>query len=96
MSFINPVMLILQGQAITTNAPHPNMAKLFCQWFASGDGQYAAAKTGRIPASPAIAATTLLAGVLPANVTVVGVCFDNMDYYDNPGNWSSKFTSIFG
>ncbi len=44
-----------------------------------------------------IAAGTILAGVVPPEVTSIeGVASNNPDYYINPSKWSDKFKAIFG
>lgn len=91
-----PSLYINSPCYLPKNAPHPNMAKLFIQWLSSAAGQYALAATGRPPMHPAIAATTVLAGVLPPDVSLVLVCSNNMDFYENPDQWADRFREIFG
>jgi iron(III) transport system substrate-binding protein len=40
--------------SIAKNAPHPNAAKVFIDWYLSEDGQNALVKAGRIPVRPGI------------------------------------------
>ena len=40
--------------SIAKNAPHPNAAKVFIDWYLSVDGQNALVKAGRIPVRPGI------------------------------------------
>jgi len=96
IAWIQPVTSLPIVTVLCKNAPHPNFAKFFIEWFASAAGQYAIAATGRIPMHPAIAGATLLAGVLPSGVAIVGVDTNNPDYYANPSKWTSMFQSIFG
>jgi ABC-type Fe3+ transport system substrate-binding protein len=96
IAWIQPVTELPIVTSLCTNAPHPNFAALFIEWFASGAGQYAIANTGRVPMHPGIAAATVLAGVLPAGTAMAGVASNNPDYYANPTKWASTYQSIFG
>jgi len=50
------VMLRLQGAVISKDAPHPNAARVFVNWYLSKDGgQKALAELKRIPAVPGLA-----------------------------------------
>jgi len=80
--------------AVTKNAPHPNMAKLFLEWWTSSSGQMAIAKTGRTPMHPAIASYTF-AGYIPSGISLEAAGWNNPDYYQNPSKWSEKFSGIF-
>lgn len=95
MAWLQPVTAHLGNTLLHKNAPHPNMAKLFLEWYVSTDGQLSVAATGRFPASPVVAAYTY-PGVLPAGVNPVLVCGNNLDFYKNPDNWAAKFKAIFG
>ena len=96
IAWIPPVTSLPIVTSLCKNAPHPNFAKLFIQWFASGAGQYSIANTGRVPMHGPLAAGTILAGVLPAGVTIAGVASNNPDYYINPTKWSNAYQKIFG
>jgi len=96
IAWIPPVTSLPVPCALCANAPHPNFAKLFLNWFASGSGQYSIANTGRVPSCAAIAGFTILAGVLPPGTSIVAAAFNNPDYYVNPTKWGDTFTSIFG
>ena len=96
VTWIEPATAFTVIGVLAKNAPHPNMAKLFMEWLASADGQYALARTGRIPLNPAIAKDTLLKGLLPEGMNIVVADSNNPDFVANPGNWSTLFRSIFG
>jgi ABC-type Fe3+ transport system substrate-binding protein len=96
IAWIPPVTTLPIVTALAKNAPHPNFAKLFIEWFASAAGQYAIANTGRVPMHPAIAAGTILAGVLPPGTSIAGVASNNPDYYSNPTKWATMYQGIFG
>lgn len=97
IAWIEPVTSLPIVTAIAKNAPHPNFAKLFYMWWISAAGQYSIANTGRIPMHLPIAAGTILAGVVPPEITSIeGVASNNLDYYLNPSKWSDKFRAIFG
>jgi iron(III) transport system substrate-binding protein len=50
------VMLRLQGPIISKDAPHPNAARVFVNWYVARDGgQKTLAEIGRIPAAPGLA-----------------------------------------
>jgi iron(III) transport system substrate-binding protein len=50
------VMLRLQGPVISKDAPHPNAARVFVNWYLAKDGgQKTLAEIGRIPAAPGLA-----------------------------------------
>ncbi|MDE3113603.1 MAG: extracellular solute-binding protein [Chloroflexota bacterium] len=50
------IMLRLQGAVISKDAPHPNAAKVFVNWYVSKDGgQKTLAGIGRFPAVPGMA-----------------------------------------
>jgi iron(III) transport system substrate-binding protein len=96
IAWIPPVTSLPVPCALCANAPHPNFAKLFLEWFASGAGQYSIANTGRVPSSAAIAGFTILAGVLPPGTSIVAVAFNNPSYYTNGTTWANTYQSIFG
>jgi len=96
IAWIEPVTSLPIVTVLCKNAPHPNFAKLFIQWFASGAGQYSIANTGRVPMHGPIAAGTILAGVLPSGVSIAGVASNNPDYYASPTKWSTTYQNIFG
>jgi ABC-type Fe3+ transport system substrate-binding protein len=96
VAWIPPVTSLPVPAALCANAPHPNFAKLFLNWFASGAGQYSIADTGRVPSCTAIAAYTILAGVLPPGTSVAAAAGNNPDYYLNPTSWSATYQTIFG
>ncbi len=96
IAWIPPATSLPIPCALCANAPHPNFAKLFLNWFASGAGQYAIVNTGRVPSSEAIASYTILRGVLPPGTSLVATAGNNPDYYLNPTNWSTTYQSIFG
>jgi len=97
IAWIKPVTSLPITTSLAKNAPHPNFAKLFSMWWISAAGQYSIANTGRIPMHIPIAAGTILAGVVPPEVTSIeGVASNNPDYYINPSKWSDKFKAIFG
>ena len=81
---------------LTKNAPHPNFAQLFLQWFASGPGQYSIAKTGRVPSNGPIASGTILVGAVPAGINFQLAATNNPDFYANSSKWSDTYRSIFG
>lgn len=94
---IQPVTFLAVPSVLCSNAPHPNFAKLFLEWFASSSGQRAIAKTGRVPMHFATATDTILKGVLPPQITEMsGAAVNNPDYYINPSRWSATYQSIFG
>lgn len=94
---IQPVTFLAIPSVLCSNAPHPNFAKLFLEWFAQSSGQRAIAKTGRVPMHFATATDTILKGVLPAQITEMSaVAANNPDYYINPSIWSATYASIFG
>lgn len=96
VAWIPPVTSLPVPCALCASAPHPNFAKLFLNWFASGAGQYSIADTGRVPSSTAIASFTILAGVLPPGTSIAAAAGNNPDYYLNPTNWSTTYQGIFG
>lgn len=97
IAWIEPVTSLPITTSLAKNAPHPNFAKLFYMWWISAAGQYSIANTGRIPMHVPIATGTILAGVVPPEVTsIAGVASNNPDYYINPSKWSDTYRSIFG
>lgn len=96
IAWLEPNTAIALVATIQTDAPHPAMAQLFLQWWSSADGQYANGATGRVPAHPALAADTVLAGLLPPGVQVAAAASNNPDFYENPDDWSDTFKDIFG
>ncbi|MEM4381894.1 MAG: extracellular solute-binding protein [Candidatus Caldarchaeum sp.] len=80
--------------AITNRAPHPNMAKLFVEWWTSWSGQESVAKTNRVPAHGGVAAATILQGLLPPGINIVAA--GSEDYYANPESYATRYRQIFG
>ena len=78
--------------AATANAPHPYMARLFLEWFASASGQSCLAKSGRTPPNTFVAASTILAGVLPPGTTLQTI--NNVDFFMNSSAWVTKYQSF--
>jgi ABC-type Fe3+ transport system substrate-binding protein len=82
---------------ILKNCTHPNMAKLFVQWWISASGQVGISKTGRVPAQPEIAAATILSiAPYPSGVTAVPLAYNNPDYWKNPTSWSDLYRELIG
>lgn len=96
IAFIEPLTTLPIVVGMTTNAPHPNCAKLFLQWYASIAGQLSTAATGRVPSQSIIAEATVLKGIIPEGKQIVTVAFNNLDYYENPSKWSDTYKAIFG
>jgi iron(III) transport system substrate-binding protein len=96
IAWLEPATTLPIVTSLCTSAPHPSFAALFIEWFASGAGQYSIVNTGRVPMHPAIAAGTILAGVLPPGIALAGVASNNPDYYANPTQWASTYQGIFG
>jgi iron(III) transport system substrate-binding protein len=91
-----PVVGQVAPTLILKNDPNNAMARLFCEWYCSADGQYAIASSGRPPANAAIASYTVLSGVLPSGTQVGAACSNNPSFFTNSTIWSSTFTDIFG
>lgn len=96
VAWIKPFTALPVPAVLAKNAPHPNFAKLFLQWFASAAGQYAIANTGRVPMHGVIAAGTILRGAVPPGIAFAAVAFNNPDYYLHSQNWSNRYRDIFG
>jgi len=95
--WIEPVTSLPIVTSLAKNAPHPNFAKLFYMWWASGAGQYSYVSAGRIPMYVPIATATILRGLVPSNITsIAAVASNNPDYYIHPSAWSDRYTAIFG
>jgi len=92
--FLDPTPGLPIVIAITKNAPHPNMAKLFVEWWTSWLGQEAVAKTNRVPAHGGVASATILQGLIPPGINVVAAGTE--DYYSNPQSYAEKFRQVFG
>jgi ABC-type Fe3+ transport system substrate-binding protein len=88
----NPTYTPVFPWVATANSPHPNMARLWMEWFLSVSGQKALAETGRTPANSVVAAATILAGVLPPNTTLETV--SNEDFFENSDSWVSKYQNL--
>ncbi|MGH9917402.1 MAG: ABC transporter substrate-binding protein [Nitrososphaerales archaeon] len=82
--------------AITSNAPHPAMAKLVEAWLISRQGQLATYETNHLPYQTAIGAP--LFQYLPADYKLVDAysTYANTTLFQNPGSWSDTFENIFG
>jgi len=82
--------------AITSNAPHPAMAKLVEAWLISAQGQLATYETNHLPYQMAIGAPLLQ--FLPADYKLVDAysTYSNTALFQNPGSWSDTFENIFG
>jgi ABC-type Fe3+ transport system substrate-binding protein len=82
--------------AITSNAPHPAMAKLVEAWLISPQGQLATYETNHLPYQTAVGASLLQ--YLPADYKLVDAysTYSNTALFQNPGSWSDTFENIFG
>ena len=93
--FLEPTTTLWIPAAMTKNAPHPNMALLFLNWWASWEGQKAVALTGRFPQHPG-ALAYLKPGLVPTNVTVIPAGAGVPDMYTNTTKYSDELLAIFG
>jgi iron(III) transport system substrate-binding protein len=93
--FLEPTTELWIPSAMTKNAPHPNMALLFLNWWASWEGQKAVALTGRFPQHPG-ALAYLKPGIAPANVTLIPAGAGIPDFYTNTTKYSDEMLAIFG
>lgn len=94
VAWLNPMPGLPIAIAITKNAPNPNMAKLFLQWWTSWSGQESVAKTNRVPAHGGVASATILQGLIPAGINIVAA--GSEDYYQNPDKYANLYRDIFG
>ncbi len=92
---IEPLVYAPGVVAITTNAPHPAMAKLVESWLISPQGQQATYETNHLPYQTAVGAPLLQ--YLPADYKLVDAfsTYSNTTLFRNPGSWSDTFENIF-
>jgi ABC-type Fe3+ transport system substrate-binding protein len=74
---------------------NPNAAEFFAKWFLGEEGQRALAKTGRVPVDSDIAAEEF-EDVIPSDVQIKPVAFNDQSYYNDPDTWISRYEDIFG
>ncbi len=88
-TLMNPAVV-----GIAKNDPHPQMARLFEDWWLSTSGQAAIAATGRTPHNSVLARSL---GLLPAGTPAVNAWGNNIPtVFANATYWSGIFKSIFG
>jgi ABC-type Fe3+ transport system substrate-binding protein len=90
---IEPIVYTPGVVAITADAPHPNMAKLFEAFYISIPGQTGVRCTNHDPYMSSLS-TNLLA-YLPSDYHLVNA-YANTTLFSNTGAWSDTFKSIFG
>jgi ABC-type Fe3+ transport system substrate-binding protein len=95
IDWVSPSVYTANAASMTKNAPHPFMAQLFLQFWASYAGQAAIAASNRIPSHPGVATVTTLAGVLPAGMQTIRAG-DGTDLWENPDKWVDIMQSFFG
>jgi ABC-type Fe3+ transport system substrate-binding protein len=95
LDIISPAVYTANAASMTTHAPHPFMAQLFLQFWASYAGQTAIAASHRIPSHPGVAAQTTLAGVFPAGIQTIRAG-DGTDLWQNPDKWTAIMHQLFG
>ena len=93
---IEPLVYTPGVVAITTDAPHPAMAKLVEAWLISVPGQTATYETNHLPYQTALGAPLL--AYLPPDYKLVDAysTYSNTQLFQNPGAWSDTFDSMFG
>ncbi len=88
-TLMNPAVV-----GIAKNDPHPQMARLFENWWLSPSGQAAIAATGRTPHNSVLARGL---GLLPSGVPAVNAWGNNIPVvFANSTYWSGVFRSFFG
>jgi ABC-type Fe3+ transport system substrate-binding protein len=95
IDWVAPAVYTANAASMTKNAPHPFMAQLFLQFWASFAGQAAIAASARIPSHPGVAALTTLAGVLPSGIQTIRAG-DGTDLWQNPDKWVNIMHELFG
>ncbi len=95
IDWVSPSVYTANAASMTKDAPHPYMAQLFLQFWASYAGQAAIAASNRIPSHPGVAAATILSGVLPPGMQTIRAG-DGTDLWQNPNKWVTIMTQIFG
>jgi len=89
---IEPILYTPGIVAITSGAPHPNMAKLFEAWYISNSGQAAVLCTNHDPYSPVSGG---LLNYLPPDYRLVNA-YANTALLTDTGSWAALFKNIFG
>lgn len=95
VAWLPPITFGTTCASVLTNAPHPNMAKLFLTWMHSVAGMEAIAKTGRVPMKESIAVAAF-SGIIPAGQTFEISGNNNPAYLADPQGYADIFQSIFG
>jgi len=90
----NPTLLNPAVVGIAKNDQHPQMAKLFEDWWISPSGQGAIAATGRTPHDLVLAQSL---GLLPPNIPAVTAWGNDIPtVFGNSNYWSTIFKNLFG
>lgn len=92
---IEPLVYTPGVVAITSDAPHPAMAKLVEAWLISPQGQLATYETNHLPYQTSVGAA--LFQYLPADYKLVPAygSYSDTSLLQNPGSWSDTFENIF-
>lgn len=90
---IEPIVFTPGVVAITMNAPHPNMAKLFEAFYISVPGQTGVLCTNHDPYMSSLSANLLT--YLPSDYRLVNA-YANTTLLSNTGAWGTTFKNIFG
>jgi iron(III) transport system substrate-binding protein len=79
---------------IATNAQHPQMARLFIDWWISPTGQSATAASGRTPYNPVLAQSL---GLVPPGIPAVNAWGSDIStVFSNSNYWSTIYKNFFG
>ena len=81
-------------EGIAANAPHPQMAKLFVDWWISPTGQSATAASGRTPYNPVLAKSL---GLVPPGIPAVNAWGSDIStVFPNASFWAAVYKGLFG
>jgi iron(III) transport system substrate-binding protein len=81
-------------EGIAANAPHPQMARLFVDWWISPTGQSATAASGRTPYNPVLAQNL---GLVPPGIPAVNAWGNDITtVFPNANFWSTVYRNLFG
>ena len=90
---MSPAMVVLSVASVTTDAPHPNAAKLFVDFLVSDDGQKLFRDRGYIPVAPAI--PPLEPKLRPDGKEFRGIFFTPEEIEMEMPHWTDVFNQVF-